>query len=83
MSNRTLMRKCNLFLENEHLCCDEAEWYLFPPNKAICGIPDLHNIGFISISSIGFWNIDLGDGGPLLSVRYCPWCGIKLVQRRE
>lgn len=69
MNMRQYEASLNLF--ERHLCCDDAGYYLFPPRKS-------GKWGNMTFFSIDTWHIDLGDGGPLLIVQFCPFCGEKL-----
>jgi len=69
--------KESLYLFERHICCDDAEYYLFPPNKATDGFVQLE-IGTIRINAVRFWYIDIGDGGNIIKVRFCPFCGENL-----
>ena len=69
MNHREYEKSLDLF--DRHLCCDCAEFYLYPPR--IGGV--YCNTTFHPFSS---WIIDVSDGGALIPVKFCPFCGEKL-----
>jgi len=70
-----------LFLVPQHICCDDAEYYLLPPNRRGC-FSDSIGIN-VEIFQNDFWRIDYGDGGYSSAVSFCPWCGAELEQIPE
>jgi hypothetical protein len=70
--------RASLYLVPRHLCNEYARHYLFPPNKGTDGFVKL-SLREGKIEPVAYWYIDLGDGGPLLPVDFCPWCGVRLV----
>ena len=58
-----------------HVCCDEAEEWLYPPRRE--GMLE-RGRGRAFFRPIETWYIDQGRGGPIIPVRVCPWCGVEL-----
>ena len=70
----------SLRLREPHICCDEAKWYLGVPRKGTDGPVRLDDsLGTINCRPIDTWHLDLGDGGAIIPVRFCPFCGEELV----
>lgn len=67
----------SLYLYKRHICCDESGYYLFPPNRGTDGFVEC-DLGNIKIHPVDNWHIDLGDGGVLIPVKFCPFCGERL-----
>jgi len=68
----------SLYIEPEHKCCDNAEFYLVPPHN---GCKDVKSgYGTISIKANDNWTISM-DGNELI-IYICPWCG-KILKRKQ
>lgn len=67
----------SLFIFSRHICCAEAERYLLPPQEGTNGFVQ-YDGGEVLFKAYPNWHIDLGDGGSLIDVQFCPFCGIKL-----
>ena len=69
----------SLILCEPHVCCDDADAYLYPPRKGTDGwVPDI--IGSVQYKPIDTWYLDNGCGCDLIPVQYCPFCGIRLEE---
>lgn len=69
MNRSEYEKSLNLF--DRHLCCDGAKYCLYPPRKG-------GSHGNTTFHPFPSWIIDNGDGGTIIEVQYCPFCGEKL-----
>jgi hypothetical protein len=69
----------SLYLCEPHHCCEYAEAYLYPPQRGTEGRRvELSGGGTLQVHPKPYWDIDDGDGGAVIAVKFCPWCGLKL-----
>lgn len=68
----------SLLLFEPHICCDEAEMYLYPPRRGTDDYVPCKRGGMIRYRAVANWRIDEGNGGHIVPVRFCPFCGVEL-----
>lgn len=73
--------KESLYLFTRHICCDDAGGYLFPPSRGTGSYVRV-NEGYVEVNEMDDWRIDIGDGGVLVAVKFCPFCG-ELLEVKE